>query len=119
MKRLLLILLLIALPFQMTWASAARYCLHEQGKAAQHFGHHEHQHHASAQEPAKDQKSSKSLAVDTDCGVCQFNITAISALHIGNLAAYPPQTTLAFATFDFITSLRPVRPERPKWGRAA
>jgi hypothetical protein len=47
MKRVFLILLLMIMPFQMSWAVAAGYCQHEQGKAAQHFGHHEHQHQAS------------------------------------------------------------------------
>jgi hypothetical protein len=118
MKRLLLILLLIALPFQMSWASAARYCQHEQDRSTQHFGHHEH-HHVADKEATKEQSSAKSLAVDTDCGTCQLNVTAITTIQANNLSVYPPQIASTFATINFIISLRPVRPERPKWVRAA
>ena len=48
MKKFFLILLLFVLPLQMSWAAASAYCLHEEGKAAQHPGHHSHQHKASA-----------------------------------------------------------------------
>jgi hypothetical protein len=122
MKRLLLIFLLIALPFQMSWASAARYCLHEQDRTTQHFGHHEHHHVAAKEavkETGKDASSVKLLAVDTDCGVCQLNVTALTSFDANNLSIYLPQTASAFATLNYVKSLRPVRPERPKWMRAA
>ncbi len=48
MKKFFLLLLLFVLPLQMSWAAASAYCLHEEGKAAQHLGHHSHQHQASA-----------------------------------------------------------------------
>ena len=37
--------LLIVLPLQISWAVAATYCQHETG-STQHFGHHDHKHHA-------------------------------------------------------------------------
>ena len=122
MKRLFLILLLLVLPIQMSWSAASRYCQHEHGKAAQHFGHHEHKHQASAievaKESVKDSTSSKLLAVDTDCGVCQFNSAAITTKQFDPLAKYFSQMAPVFSEIDFITSLRPERPERPKWLRA-
>lgn len=42
-KKLLIILMLLALPLQFTWAAAAAYCQHEKTTAAEaHFGHHKH-----------------------------------------------------------------------------
>ncbi|MBF8178743.1 MAG: cobalt-zinc-cadmium resistance protein [Burkholderiaceae bacterium] len=42
-KKLLIILMLLALPLQFTWAAAAAYCQHENATAGAHFGHHKHQ----------------------------------------------------------------------------
>lgn len=44
-KKLLIILMLLALPLQFTWAAAAIYCQHERAtaNANAHFGHHQHQ----------------------------------------------------------------------------
>ncbi len=44
MRKVLALLLISLLSLQASWAAAASYCLHEQGAAAKHFGHHEHQH---------------------------------------------------------------------------
>jgi hypothetical protein len=47
MRRLTLLFLLCLLPLQTSWATVADYCGLEQGKAAQHFGHHDDEHKAS------------------------------------------------------------------------
>lgn len=44
MRHWLAVLLLVLLPFQSVWAAAGRYCQHETGTDARHFGHHDHQH---------------------------------------------------------------------------
>ena len=45
MSRLVCILVLAFLPFQLSWAVAREYCSHhEEGDAAQHFGHHPDEH---------------------------------------------------------------------------
>lgn len=73
MRQLLLICVMLLLPAQWTWAAAARYCTHEVGTAAEHFGHHEHQHRTAAGDVSKDTTKVKSmLAVDADCEVCQL-----------------------------------------------
>lgn len=46
MRRLILIVMMLLVPGQWTWAAAASYCEHESGNW--HFGHHEHQHESSA-----------------------------------------------------------------------
>lgn len=67
MKRLVLIVLLCMVPLQFAWAAAGAYCAHEEGRAAQHFGHHAHQHEGGAQAKAD---AAKLPAADADCDVC-------------------------------------------------
>ena len=74
-KRLLLILFVVLMPFQMAWAGAAAYCQHETEPAkAKHFGHHEHRHTASSDKPAG------KVAVDLDCSVCHAAGASIVSL---------------------------------------
>jgi len=47
MRRSVILLLLCLLPLQTSWAAVADFCGHEQGKAAQHFGHHNDEHKVS------------------------------------------------------------------------
>ena len=117
MKKFFLLLLLFVLPLQMSWAAASAYCLHEEGKAAQHLGHHSHQHKASAgDEPQAD--AGKDLKTKTkahsDCNVCHG---------IGH-AWLPPGTSmpvfdtasLATDTSSFLyVSHIPDGPKRPDW----
>jgi hypothetical protein len=71
-KKLLLIFLLMALPFQYSWAAAAMYCQHEKAHAT-HFGHHSHQHQAQPDEPDGQSKSTK---FHNDCGYCHLSCQA-------------------------------------------
>lgn len=46
MSKFIAIALLFLIPLQFSWAMASQYCSHhEQGQAAQHFGHHTDEHH--------------------------------------------------------------------------
>ncbi len=73
MRKVLLILLLFALPFQYSWAAAAAYCQHGTTHAT-HFGHHSHQHVAQAGEAAdKSEEKAKMAALDDDCGYCHLS----------------------------------------------
>ena len=47
MRHFIILLLLYLLPIQASWAAVADFCRHEQGQAAQHFGHHNDEHKAS------------------------------------------------------------------------
>lgn len=71
MRRWLLILMLISVPFQMAWAVAAPYCAHEGNRVAQHFGHHEHSHKSADASPADD-GSAASGSLHSDCGSCHL-----------------------------------------------
>lgn len=44
MRRFVIICLLMILPLQWSWAAAASVCAHEADSAAQHLGHHQHDH---------------------------------------------------------------------------
>lgn len=72
MRRLLLIVLMFVLPLQWTWAAAASLCAHEPEPAAQHFGHHQHEHHGAAAQGAKADQEADVGGVGShpDCGVC-------------------------------------------------
>jgi len=113
MKRLLLIFLLLAIPFQMSWAAAGNYCQHEEGKAAQHFGHHAHPHHTSS-----DSKQSKSkLGVsDADCGYCHLSWANLVSTHQFQLT-FPKYSTIVESPLLSYRSHIPDRLARPNWRR--
>jgi hypothetical protein len=111
MKRFLLLFLLIALPFQMSWAAASSYCEHESGKAAHHFGHHEHQHHASGEsKPVK----SKLGMNDHDCGHCQHGTAAISSIQADNPSLPQALRLIPFDVHRYISHI-PDRIPKPNW----
>ncbi len=78
MRCLVCVFLLIWFPFQISWAAVSSYCQHESGAAAQHFGHHDHVHHASAADDhgGSDHKGkaghSQNGSVDNDCASCHL-----------------------------------------------
>ena len=113
LKRFVLLLLLIVMPFQMAWAAQSGYCQHEQGTAASHFGHHSHQH----QDGGKFQGNVPG-GVDDDCAYC----------HLGGVILPPALqpvfvsllSSIEFSFFLKTMSSVPARePERPKWTLAA
>lgn len=116
MRRFLIIFLLLALPLQMSWAAVATYCKHESGVAAQHFGHHEHEHQAKPAEPAKDPST---LTVDNDCVTCQLVSAGILQAAISSVPSESLQAERLGRHIALLPCLLPDRPERPKWVRAA
>ncbi len=48
MRRLLLVLMMLIVSLQSTWAAVGEVCAHESGSSARHLGHHEHRHDAQA-----------------------------------------------------------------------
>lgn len=115
MKRfLLLLVLLLAVPLQSSWAAAGRYCEYEDGAVTSHFGHHsEHHHHAQSDRS----DGGYSTKVHHDCnhhtgglGIVSASeavIVSVSrAFHEAGLPVAPPFPP-------------PSRLERPKWSSAA
>jgi len=101
------------MPLQLGWAAVSAYCQHESGDAANHFGHHEHQHRAAA-----DDANSKLPGGHADCGYCH----AASVAALPSVADIPwhrlssPVIPPAHAGWH---SEHLSEPERPKWARSA
>ena len=116
MRRLVLICMMLLLPVQWTWAAAAAYCAHESGQAAQHMGHHEHQHQGASDDHGG--KPATKAVADNDCGVChlsnlQWLDATVAALPVASEPA-PRRDRGAF-----FRSHIPSGPERPDRARAA
>lgn len=127
---LILILLMIAIPFQFSWAAAAVYCQHEQGGS--HFGHHGHQHQSPAgggdqaraqadkhaDKQADKKADSKPAKAHSDCESCHL------FSHASVLPAAPPQPHAGAhghplpAAAGFLSHI-PAPPKRPDWTRLA
>ncbi|MBC7945409.1 MAG: cobalt-zinc-cadmium resistance protein [Burkholderiales bacterium] len=90
MKRFALILLLLVVPVEASWAAVAAWCQHEQGQAANHFGHHDHKHQGT------DDGSDDPGKPHNDCGFCHFASAQ-------SLSSHPVQIHIyqATAVFDF------------------
>lgn len=74
-RRVLVILMLSLLPFQLVWGAAASYCQHEQGAGVGHFGHHAHKHQGNGlKAPGESTPGKKSIAGDDDpdCASCHM-----------------------------------------------
>ena len=115
MKRIFLIFLLVMLPFQMSWGAVASYCQHEEGKAAQHFGHHDHKHHASA---STKQDKSNPGKIDSDCGYCHLS-WAKSACTAVSPIAFPQDSTPVEVQLSSYLSHIPDGLIRPDWQPAS
>ena len=116
MRRWLAILLLALLPFQFSWAAMATYCGHESGQAAQHLGHHEHQHAAQVSDghdgESLDQGATGGLHFD--CSHCHG-----ACVNVPPVAVYMAPIILAShaaaAVEDVMRTLAQSPPERPQW----
>ncbi|QTD44957.1 hypothetical protein [Ottowia testudinis] len=113
MRKLLAIFMLMFIPLQFSWAVAATYCQHENGAAAKHFGHHDHQHKTADGKDASSDPA-KTIGGDPDCASC----------HAGCLSALSGAVTIAslaesfLYTADYGARLSPPpfeHLERPKW----
>lgn len=114
MKKFLLIVLLLVLPLQYSWAAAAVYCQHERG-AAPHLGHHAHQHQAQdGQAQDDDGGGGASKAFHADCESC----------HLFSHAALVPDMPAPLASMAQSHRATPARhyashipdsPKRPDW----
>ena len=121
MRRWVLMVMLLVLPFQLVWGAAAPYCAHEASASVDpHFGHHEHQHGADAPGDASSEHSASKLpgGNDLDCGLCHGACCGLLAprdtLPATGVAAPPqmqPQAGLPTALQS--------PPDRPQWLRLA
>ena len=110
LKRFVLLMLLVVMPFQMAWAApTSNYCQREEGVAARHFGHHYHQHQGNGKFHGK-----VPGGVYDDCAYCHLG-GVILPLALISLAPVS-QSSMSFASLRETLSSLPARePERPKW----
>ncbi len=121
MRAFLIALLLLVVPLQASWAAVGGYCQHESGEAAQHVGHHEHQHESNfandyvGKDIVEETTALNSLGIaDSDCAVCHATATAILTTSI-----VPPHADILSASLsrppDQALSAIAYPPERPNW----
>ncbi|HUD34351.1 MAG TPA: cobalt-zinc-cadmium resistance protein [Variovorax sp.] len=126
MTRWLLIVLMVLLPAQFSWAAAARYCAHESNPVSFHVGHHTHVHegaasaeaqHASSK-PEKEKSERLGVSDHGDCHYCHGVAGQLAAP--ASLKFEPPERHVFLAVVTArLDDARPSRIERPKWARAA
>lgn len=116
MRRWIAVLLLLIVPLQLSWGAVSGYCLHEDGNAPRHFGHHVHQH-ADAAGKSSDAKALG--GVDSDCAGCHLNgaIALLTSVIEQTIAGV---TSDVDSTPSVLPASRAVQPpERPQWSRLA
>jgi hypothetical protein len=117
MRRLIAIFLLVLLPFQAVWAAMEPYCLHETSPSqSQHFGHHEHQHHADGagahRGDGANDTGKASAMLDHDHHCC----SGVSLLPADwPLPGLLPQADGVATPLGSYTSFDATRIERPNW----
>lgn len=121
MVRKFIILLMTFVALQFTWTAVSAYCGHESGRAAQHFGHHQHTESADELSTMDNDNSSslaKKLTPHAHCASCAHATVALAGLETINShplanAVNPP------APFRAMASAFTPPPERPQWMAAA
>ena len=114
MRRWLAVLLLTLLPLQLSWAAVSGYCQHETGAAAQHFGHHDHQHQSNAK--VKSDNGGKTSGVfDIDCSICHAASCPMAFQASSLVPKLHTATGMHNGDLEPLTSAPPAVPERPNW----
>ncbi|MDW5441515.1 hypothetical protein [Polaromonas sp. SM01] len=118
MRRWLIVLLFVFVPLQLSWAAVSAYCQHETGSAAQHVGHHQHQHQADPDQ-GDSSKPTSTVGMDADCGACHaggstaiFGSAPLPALGVPSGARIAHQIRTS-------PPPPPSLPERPNWADLA
>lgn len=112
---------MLVMAFQLSWNVITSYCMHETGRAANHFGH--HQHESTAEElalAAKDKPDTiKKVSVhDAHCASCAHLALGAPDSAEPPFAVHGMERVLA-GVFAAPASAFSSPPERPQWsGRA-
>jgi hypothetical protein len=112
MRRFVLILFICLFPLQVTWAGVADFCDHEEGKSAQHFGHHTDEHKLSFDAHDDGNSSDKSEQLHDHC--CYLT-GFIGVANSHKVATLPSMRMAMPFKHPIYLSLLPAKPERPKW----
>ncbi|MBA4178702.1 MAG: cobalt-zinc-cadmium resistance protein [Leptothrix sp. (in: Bacteria)] len=110
------VFLLLVVPFQLTWGSAAPYCAHETGvPAKKHFGHHEHKHQAGGEvvSPTDDAADDDdSGAFHAECASCHLGCPAFMPVATPAVQALPDGNTVVHPEPRYDSHI-PTGPQRP------
>jgi cytochrome c5 len=98
---------------QTAWAATNTYCRHEQGAAAQHFGHHMHVHQTADQTDS----GTGSKVLHADCSFCHVACAAV-VTSVQEMALSLPRATTAHTPQFSLHTIFLDGPERPKWAAA-
>lgn len=116
MLKRLVVLLIIAFTFQLGWSTASAYCLHEQGLASNHFGHHQHEHLADGSKlPSDKSPPLKQLSAHGDCLTCTHHGSLCMDEWNRSPIIIDPSVAYHDAAGIVLPSPYPSLPERPKW----
>ena len=119
MVKRVLYMLVLAITLQLSWSVAAGYCMHESGKASQHFGHHQHEHVADDDTDHNGSTlAKKKVGSDPDCASCSHSPASATSLAAENPAPFLAAHAVA-AVQDTPSEPYLGPPERPQWIVAA
>jgi hypothetical protein len=116
MRRFLIILMLLVVPFQLSWGMAAAYCTHESNPSVSHFGHHSHKH-AEASNDEKPTTAKAKLSFDGDCEVCQLSGIGVTPSENHSLSSGQAALDVDVVNKPFPSWLLSNPPDRPQWAR--
>lgn len=88
--------------------------MHESGGAAQHVGHHEHQHTSSSGVGEKSDNQQKTVKFHNDCASCVSVLTLAIMTDSAKISA-PPVMHASFSSPLKIPNPYLALPERPQW----
>ena len=110
MKRLFAILLMLIIPLQFSYATAAAYCADERPSTPQHYGHHDHDFDQTAFK--SDGNSGEDQEVHSECGICHHGC---AKLHSAVLPLGAPDFALptGMPPLLFSAQHQPPPPHRP------
>lgn len=125
MTRWLLIVLMVLLPAQFSWAAAAPYCAHESNPISFHVGHHAHVHEGASSEakrtpsePEKEAVKSPLASDHSDCHYCH-GVAGQLASPVAPLFELSVRHVFIDVAVARLECSRATSIERPKWTRAA
>lgn len=120
MRRWLTIFLLVFMPLQFSWAVAGGYCTHhEEGKSAQHFGHHADGHEDLAADGHDSGQASSQNHAEQPHGYHHHGEILGIATSVPRLLYGESVANLSRADVSCLTNAPRARIERPKWSGLA
>ncbi|ALT77561.1 hypothetical protein [Paucibacter sp. KCTC 42545] len=109
-RRILLILLMLTLGLQSSWAAVAGLCLHEvDARAATHLGHHAHEHAQQADDDeGRNAKAKQQPGQHADCATCHVSCGVL----VQTAAAASLQLPSSRVDTPYLRSVTQGQPER-------